>query len=200
MGDFNNDGNLDVVVSDGGPALRLLLGNGAGGFGGPINISANGPSDTYKVRAADVNNDGNLDIVTANNGPQTLSVILGSGDGTFALAENYPFLGNQGGRAVGLGDLNNDGYLDLIGGGCCAQTVVYLNSGDGRFGFAAAYQDVINSSRTDIRVADLDGDGNQDVLVANTVNINVFKRKWRWRPQPAAKHRVLYRCPDSARL
>src|SRR5947207_1634408 len=49
----------------------------------------------YSVAAGDLNGDNRLDLVVANSLANSVSVLLGNGDGTFQLAENF---------GVGLGD------------------------------------------------------------------------------------------------
>ena len=58
LGDFNGDGNLDIVFTlDGPESLRMMLGDGAGGFSVPSQV----PIDSdCAVRAVDVNADGSL--------------------------------------------------------------------------------------------------------------------------------------------
>jgi hypothetical protein len=106
-GDFNNDGNLDVVVIT-NSGFTVALGNGDGTFQKPVSYLT---QLTYSLAVADFNNDGNLDIVTANLGPSTVDVYLGNGDGTF----KAPISSNttQGSYFVVVGDFNNDKKADL---------------------------------------------------------------------------------------
>jgi FG-GAP-like repeat len=62
-GDFNHDGNLDVVMIA-GVGFSVALGNGDGTFSRPVNYRANVP---FSLAVADFNNDGNLDIVVADS-------------------------------------------------------------------------------------------------------------------------------------
>ena len=181
MGDFNGDGNLDVLAGDNSQQLRLLLGNGAGGLGSTINTSFSGPcpgatcvQGTRDVLAGDVNNDGKLDIVVA--GFASFGVTLGTGDGTFG-AENTYAMGSDT-RSAAVADLNNDGNLDILGGNAQGNTTfvhVRLGNGDGTFGAATAYVDG-GITRVSMKVVDVNGDGNLDVLTANvhSANISVF--------------------------
>src|SRR5215471_9093778 len=59
----------------------------------------------------DFNGDGKLDLVVANQGSNTVSVLLGKGDGTFQAAVNYA--DGTGPNSVTVGDFNRDGNLDL---------------------------------------------------------------------------------------
>src|SRR5437870_489925 len=59
------------------------------------------------VVLADVNGDGKLDLALANHGSNTVSVLLGNGDGTFAAKQDFatgsaPF-------SVAVADVNGDG-------------------------------------------------------------------------------------------
>jgi hypothetical protein len=78
MGDFNNDGKLDLAIANyGDNTVTLLLGNGDGTFtqasGSPY-VVVNG---AYMIAAADFNGDGKLDLaVTGLNGYGTVSILL----------------------------------------------------------------------------------------------------------------------------
>lgn len=186
VGDFNNDGASDIIVVDGSQPtrLRLRLGTIGGGLGGVITLTPSGScspntaltciTNSGQVLAVDVNADDKLDIVTSNNHSRNLSVILGNGDATFQPATNYA-LGGEG-RAVAVGDLNNDGKPDLIGGDSASIVRVFPGNGDGTFGAGVAYTDG-GLNRQAMVVADLDNDGNNDVLVGNrdTADFSVFR-------------------------
>ena len=123
------------------------------------------------VAVGDLNHDGNLDFVTANVGDDTVSVVLGNGDGTFQPAAIYPV--GSGPAAVVVADLNHDGNLDLVTANTGAlqpgTTVsVLLGKGDGTFGPAATY--VVGSGPHSVAVGDFNHDGNLDLVTANFVS------------------------------
>ena len=87
---------------------------------------------------ADVNGDGRLDILTANKGDNTISILLGNGDGTFQPQVVIPVGTRPGG--VTVADVNGDGKPDLIVSNYAADTIwVMLGNGDDTFGAAAIY-------------------------------------------------------------
>lgn len=69
----------------------------------------NGPND---VAVGDFNGDGHLDIVAANYGFDTVSVLLGNGDGSFQAQATFGV--GSGPSSVAVGDFNKDGYLDIV--------------------------------------------------------------------------------------
>ena len=68
----------------------------------------NGPGS---VTAGDVNGDGRLDLATANVFANSVSILLGQGNGTFGAAQDFG-VGNAP-TSVRVGDVNGDGRLDL---------------------------------------------------------------------------------------
>jgi uncharacterized protein (TIGR03437 family) len=136
--DFNGDGKLDLVVSDGGQGstIAVLLGNGNGTFRAPKQLSVtNYPG---AVVAADFNNDGHTDIAVLDVGADSALIFLGNGDGTFQQPRSFPS-GPQTGSLV-FGDFNQDGFLDLAGAFWTGnQTIVFLNDGTGGLKPSAPY-------------------------------------------------------------
>src|SRR5208283_5223666 len=63
------------------------------------------------VATGDFNGDGKLDLVTADSGSNTVSILLGNGDGIFQA--NQDFVVGGGPVSVLARDLNGDGTLDL---------------------------------------------------------------------------------------
>ncbi len=112
-GDFNRDGNDDLVVTGGSffsSNISVLLGNGQGGFQTPRPLTGNrGPSS---AAVGDLNGDGLPDIAVANSGSNNVTVFLGNGDGTFQPGVDFFVLGNTPLWVV-IDDFNGDGRLDM---------------------------------------------------------------------------------------
>ena len=116
---------------------------------------------------ADLNNDGNLDIVTANDGDNTVSVLLGNGDGTFQAAASYPVGAEP--SDVAVGDFNGDGNPDIVTADSGAGTIsVLLGRGDGTFLLPAATYSVGSSRPIAVAVGDF-GNGHVDIVTADDV-------------------------------
>jgi hypothetical protein len=166
VGDFNNDGKPDLALLVGGE-IGVMLGNGAGGFAAPTQLTYVGP-DPISVAVGDFNNDGKLDVAVStypltNFGPAAIYVLLGNGDGTFQAPTTLPLPSpNAGPIALAVADLNADGNLDIV----CANNnltyiSVYLGHGDGTF---ANPTKVPSGFAPDtLAIADLNGDGIPDI-------------------------------------
>jgi hypothetical protein len=124
------------------------------------------------IATGDFNGDGVPDLATANHTANTVSVLLGNGDGTFATNVDYP--AGMGPIAVATGDFNGDGFTDLAVVNQTDNTVsIFLGAGDGTFLPKTDYP--TGTSPTSIAVADFNGDGFLDLAItngtANTVSI-----------------------------
>ncbi len=157
-GDFNGDGNLDIVVLDDG-GFSVSLGNGDGTFQKAVFYST---QLAYSLAVADFNNDGKLDIVVANENlnPSTVSVYLGNGDGTF----QSPISSNTTNYSsfVVVGDFNGDHKMDIA----IIDTPyisVLLGNGDGTFQAPSDNDSFIGPQW--LAVGDFNNDHKLDVVV-----------------------------------
>lgn len=114
VADFNGDGKLDLAVANqGSNNVSILLGNGDGTFtpsaGSPI------PTGTqpYAIAVGDFTGSGKLGLAVANNGSNTVTILLGNGDGTFTQAANSPVPVGKGPDSLAVGDFNGSGRLGL---------------------------------------------------------------------------------------
>jgi hypothetical protein len=91
-------------------SLSVLLGSGNGTFqpAKKIPFLAGGG-----IVSADFNRDGKLDLAIGDNN-SAVDILLGNGDGTFQKASKVAVRGAPSSLALGLGDFNNDGILDLV--------------------------------------------------------------------------------------
>ncbi len=113
------------------------------------------------VSVADLGN-GHPDIVTANAGDNTVSVLLGNGDGTFQPVQAFA-VGSEP-VAVTVADLGN-GHPDIVTANEFDNTVsVLLGNGDGTFQPEQAL--AVGNDPVAVAVADL-GNGHPDIVTAN---------------------------------
>jgi hypothetical protein len=130
------------------------------GFLAPLSFDAG--DYPQSVAVGDFNGDGTLDLAVANYLSNTVSVLLGNGDGTFQAARNYA--AGSGPDSVAVGDFNGDGLPDLV---VASGTVrVLLGNGDGTFQTTPVSY-VAGGLPISVAVGDFNGDGSPDLAVAN---------------------------------
>jgi hypothetical protein len=175
VGDFTHDGNLDIVTGNGdffnAGTVSVLLGQSDGTFLPAVSYGLGTSGQSYytytSVAVGYLSHDDNLDIVTCNSGYDSVSVLLGQGDGTFLPAVSYSVGSTP--RSVAVGDFNHDGNLDIVTGNSDGTVSVLLGRGDGRFFPAVSYPlgSGNGSIAVSVAVADITHDGNLDIITSN---------------------------------
>src|SRR5207245_1684790 len=90
VGDFNQDGIRDLAAANAGSNnVTILLGTGSGTFGAATNYEVG--TNPYFVAVGDFNVDGKQDLALANATfiSNNVSILLGTGTGSFGAATNF---------------------------------------------------------------------------------------------------------------
>ena len=167
VGDVNNDGNPDIVVANQqGNTVSVLINTGSGPSQSFLtHVDYNTAAFPTGATLGDFNKDGNLDIAVAAGDGNTVSVLLGNGDGTFRTQTNYG--AGDIPSAIAAADFNNDGNLDLVvaDSGSNSANVLFSN-GDGTFQTRIDY--AAGLSPHAVASGDFNGDGIPDLAVVNS--------------------------------
>ncbi|MBK7167692.1 MAG: VCBS repeat-containing protein [Gammaproteobacteria bacterium] len=192
-GDIDGDGDADIVIGNENTGDRYYLNNGDGTFSTDLAIQLPAAKKTKSLRLGDMDRDGRLDLVVATtldpvdspDGPR-LDIAVGDVQGTYLYLNNgssSPFSGvvptrisddeNKlwGSGLLELGDLNGDGFLDVLVGNL-GYDRVYLNNGTGPgsdpFAGVVGYNVSSDQRNThSVVLVDIDGDGDLDYLAGN---------------------------------
>lgn len=171
-GDFNGDGNIDLLTYNEGPqTLTVAKGNGLGNFATPTaaTTTSNVPAITAMI-SGDFNNDGKLDLIyRAGTG---CNFLVGNNTGTFTLGQNsspFPSLFSMG---LAVGYFDSDTFLDLA---VSHQSRILIAYGSTN-GFIGATQEIIvppglsgsnDMSNGTLVAKDFNNDGLVDFAVNN---------------------------------
>lgn len=173
-GDVNGDGATDIVTTNfEGGNVTVLLGDGKGGFrdapGSPFPAGA----APFSVALADVDKDGHLDLVVANfsghggdRSRDAVNVLLGDGRGGFRPMKGSPFMTGANPTRVAAGDVNGDGWPDVVTGNMSGGDVTVL-LGDGKGSLRLGVSRPAGKEPYGVAVGDVDGDGRAEIFVAN---------------------------------
>jgi hypothetical protein len=179
LGDLDKDGDLDIVGAiDSGTGYEIFVWQNEGTpFTGTWTSNGVGDStaDVNSVALGDLDNDGDLDIVSGSESEEDYEVIAWQNDGTpfgGTWTQNDVGLTLASLSSVALGDLDNDGDLDIVSGGSVQEdyeVIAWQNNGT-PFGGLWSQNDVGASDAgiSSVELGDLDNDGDLDIVSGNS--------------------------------
>jgi hypothetical protein len=163
LADFDGDGRTDFAWAMLTGGLVVQLNRGGGNFD-PVDTTIN-PVTPYMdtMTGADLDHDGRPDLAGTSWGygfPSYIRLFHNTGDGSFG--ETDLPAGDDDLDVIAAGDLDGDGWPDLVVDDTSYGMEVLLNRRDGTFGPPAMYP--FSSEVRSIAIGDLDGDGASDVV------------------------------------
>lgn len=162
-GDFDHDGDQDVVVANLEPRTFRLFQNTGVGILIASRVSSVG-AEPYGILSADLDGDGDIDLATLNKAAANVSVFLNDGSGGFGSPSNFD---TGGGPLKGIArDFDADGDLDILTANGSSFAVL-ANAGDGTFGAPRLVRSD-HHGFSDLSLADFNGDGVLELATCNT--------------------------------
>ncbi|MCX6210068.1 MAG: FG-GAP-like repeat-containing protein, partial [Bacteroidetes bacterium] len=162
IGDINNDGKPDVVVS--GETSFIT---------GKVSILKN----TSVISLGDMNGDGFNDIITGNTSSNNVSVLINYSDATgLSIDPVKNFATGTNGSIVSIADIDGDGKLDIaVAGNAGGGVIVLRNTTTATFSLSFAPYIVFASapSSKGVACADIDGDGKVDITAVSYLSSNL---------------------------
>ena len=167
IADLNQDGHLDVVVTEDG-MIACLFGNGDGSFQDPeLYYSSGNPWD---VEVADMDDDGFPDILVGHGGGSSLRIHYNDSMGGFSNVKSV--YATRPPWYLEVSDFNEDGDLDIAAGSGSYDSenvIILLQDSLGDFEYSAKMSPcgyVRNST-----IGDLNGDDHTDILAIDNDGI-----------------------------
>jgi FG-GAP-like repeat len=195
VGDLNGDRKPDIVTANNNrSSVSVLVNRGDGSFGANVDYPT-GPG-AKAIAMGDVNLDGKPDVVTANGSTSpggdddwadSVSVLIGRGDGTLRAKRDYRHDGGQMQDrlefvSIRIGDINGDRKPDLItaDAGDDYTFSVFRNGGNGTFrshfdyGWIDFTSESVGLGSEAVALGDVNADRKLDVVVPRWLSVSVF--------------------------
>ena len=181
MGDLDGDGKMDLAVANLNSSTVSLFRN-TSAFGSMIISSFNSKVDLstesgpISVSIGDIDGDGKMDLTVGYNGSTNISVFRNTSTaGSISFASKVDFATGFGPYSLSIGDIDDDGKMDLAVANRSSGTVSVLRntSINGSISFTSKVDFFPGFSPISVSMGDIDGDGKMDLTVANETSNNV---------------------------
>jgi hypothetical protein len=165
-GDLDSDQDIDVLIKENNAGYSVYLNDGSGSFNLHWNLDDPEAMENGDMALGDLDKDGDQDVIITNGFRQTsypTVILLNDGSGRFT--DSGQALSAVTNAGVSLGDLDNDGDLDIVLTDYMNPCQIWLNDGSGNFsdsGFRFGDEQFYRHAH----LGDLDNDGDLDIFLA----------------------------------
>ena len=171
FGYLNQDSFIDIFIKIPGQGYRVVLNDGKGNFSEvwehEDTLCTHG---YYSIAIADFDKDGDNDAFICNGDHSTFSeskFFTNNGNGIFV--DTQKRFGKTKWAWTNIGDLNNDGYIDIFISNFFQPNEVWLNDGNGSF-YDSELRLSGDAATRGFSMGDIDNDGDIDVFIGNFLN------------------------------
>lgn len=179
VGDLDGDGKPDLVVTSTGKVSVFRNTSTIGSISFASRVDYTAGSLPVSVAIGDLDGDGRPDLAVANSKFNTVSVFKNtSTNGIISFADKVDYIAGQGPVSVAIGDLDNDGKLELAVANVVGIVSIFRNiSTKGSISFIPNLYLTTETGLCSVSMGDLDGDGKLDLAVINAVanTVSVYR-------------------------
>ncbi len=166
-GDFDGDGNNDVIGRDSAGGLYLYSGNGSGGWNGPRKVGTGWNIFTSLVAPGDFNSDGTNDLI-ARDANGLLYLYPGDGHGGWLPRTVIGQGWNALNAIITPGDFDGDTNVDLLGRDAAGNLKLYSGNGAGGWNGTAVVGQGWGGMSKIGSAGDINADGKLDVFAVDS--------------------------------
>lgn len=165
-GDFDNDGDIDLLMSSNvSGGMKLYLNNGEGSFTQTANIFPSIANSS--ITCGDIDNDGDLDILFQYQPVGRVGIMINDGNGNFL---DQPIqVSSFSSDNISLVDYDSDGDLDVFSIENQSETTAVIYRNDGNNTFTEIYSGIMGLNYSSVDWGDYDNDGYADLLISGMI-------------------------------
>jgi gliding motility-associated-like protein len=183
LGDVNNDGLLDILVSNGSTILSILINSSTNNSISFLTKQDITVAASTVIKVSDINTDGLPDLITAARNGSSVNIY----PNTMVLPTNTVSFGSVTALSatsimdIDVSDFNNDGLIDIVStNGSTSSAKVFINTNSSSsVSFNTSFTFSGGTYGSSVRIADLNNDGKNDVIVGyQSDRIDIFQNNF----------------------